>query len=76
MNRTATKCASMISWLAATVWLGMAVPTSLAHADTPAQFVLQWGSQGGGAGGFDGMNAIATDASGNVYVGESTNGRV
>jgi tripartite motif-containing protein 71 len=39
-------------------------------------FVTQWGTMGSGDGQFNGANAVATDASGAVYVSDGSNNRV
>jgi tripartite motif-containing protein 71 len=39
-------------------------------------FVAEWGTTGSGAGQFDFPSSIATDADGNVYVGERDNERI
>jgi tripartite motif-containing protein 71 len=39
-------------------------------------FLTKWGTTGSGAGQFDAPSSIATDADGNVYVGERDNERI
>ena len=41
----------------------------------PPDFILQWGSIGGGDGQFHGMHGIEIDAEGNVYVVDTGNNR-
>lgn len=52
---------------------GAALPATAAAEFT---FVSKWGGRGAANGQFNGISGIATDRSGNVYVGDNNNGRV
>jgi DNA-binding beta-propeller fold protein YncE len=44
--------------------------------DSSGNFLLKWGSSGSGDGQFDGLQGIAVDPSGNVYVADLWNHRI
>ena len=46
------------------------------EAQSPVEFVLEWGSAGTGPGQFGGAHGIAVDADGNVYVADTGNDRI
>src|SRR5207253_2565690 len=48
----------------------------VAKFDRNGKFLASWGSRGTGPGEFDLLHSIATDAQGNVYVGDRTNRRI
>lgn len=45
-----------------------------ARVEPPPSFLLAWGSTGGGAGQFNSLTSLATDAAGNVYTTDGLNG--
>jgi hypothetical protein len=49
---------------------------SAAFAEDAPNFVLSWGTSGSAPGQFGGPSAIAVDGFGNVYVGDTGNGRI
>ena len=55
--------------------LASCLVTAVALADS-YQYVTAWGSNGAGNGQFNGIKAIATDASGNLYVADHGNARI
>src|SRR5689334_11442667 len=55
--------------------LAAAMTPALAGAQLPI-YVTQWGSPGTGAGQFRAVAGVALDASSNVYVVDSNNGRI
>jgi len=48
----------------------------VAKFDKEGRFIKSWGSKGKGPGQFDTLHSIATDAEGNVYVGDRGNRRI
>jgi len=48
----------------------------VAKFDRNGRFLASWGSRGTGPGEFNTLHSIATDAQGNVYVGDRTNRRI
>ena len=48
----------------------------VAKFDANGRFITSWGSRGTAAGQFDTLHSIATDARGNVYVGDRGNRRI
>ncbi len=59
-----------------TVVCTIIVHVSLARADNPPAYLLQWGRYGSGNGYFSDPRGVAVDASGNVYVTDNGNNRV
>jgi hypothetical protein len=52
----------------ASVFSNLFVATPIAYACDTCNFIRAWGSQGSGPGQFSGLDGIAVDSFGNVYV--------
>ncbi|MBI4961648.1 MAG: hypothetical protein HY913_00070 [Desulfomonile tiedjei] len=68
-------------WRLSCLLTGLLVITALTLAAAPQaargeEFLFKWGSQGTGNGQFNNPKAIAVDATGNVYVADSSNNRI
>ena len=50
--------------------------TQIKRFNSSGGFLTKWGSEGSGAGQFNGAGAIAADSSGHVYVADRGNGRI
>ena len=60
----------------ASVLSNLFVATPITYACGSCNFILAWGSQGSGPSQFSGLDGVAVDSSGNVYVADTFNGRV